>query len=261
MKSGKCSFISVVAMMVMVLLAGILLAAWLAGERQKARRSTCLCNLKCITQALKMYADGYDGMMPSSYLVDHSRRWNARDCLTFTTRLGRGWSDKEMRDRNWSRIPKQTWSQILYESMRCHDTMFCPSDQAHKTDPNTAVSYWYKLANDKAWYGIGCGEPRRKMSDFGYESDQIAFYEHQPFHFGGSGGLRNGAQINVSFLDSHVKTITLRNATSGNPINCAANSNGEPMYYNTRVDPKTGKDAIDKGAAIQIDPAYCYDKL
>ncbi len=36
---------------------------------------------------------------------------------------------------------------------------------------------------------------------------------------------------------------------------------GEPMYYNCRVEPKTGKEIIDKGPAKQIDPTCCYDKL
>jgi len=189
--------------------------------------------------------------MPSSYLVGGKAHWNRNDFLHFATVVG---------NRPPLRSPRRTWPEILYDNMRDKDIMFCPSDPVSRTNPNAQASYWYKTANDKAWYGIGCPEPRRKMGDYGYESDQVAFYEHQPWHCGEIGGLKNGAVINAAYVDTHVEANEMKNATSANPVNCAANSYGEPMYYNTRVDAK-GKAKLDTGPARQIDPAVCYDEF
>ncbi len=165
-----------------------------------ADRSACLNNLKQCAQALKMYADDYDGALPSSYLVGHAPHWNRPDYLKFATLAGKKPDDKS---------PRRTWSQVLYDNMRSKDIVFCPADPVDRSSPNAQASYWYKLANDKAWYGVGCPQPRRKMGDYGYESDQIAFYEHQPFHYGGAGGLRDGARINAAFVDTHVELIAV----------------------------------------------------
>ena len=99
------------------------------------------------------------------------------------------------------------------------------------------------------------------MGDYAFEADQIAFYEHLGWHWGDTGGLKNGVQINASFIDTHVETIWISNATSGDPINCAANSDGEPMYYNTGVDPKTGVAKKQAGPATLTDPTRCCDQL
>jgi len=67
--------------------------------------------------------------------------------------------------------------------------------------------------------------------------------------------------ITASFVDTHVETIVIKNGTSGDPINCVASSDGEPMYYNTAVDSKTGQPKKDTGPAHHIDPTRCYDQL
>jgi type II secretory pathway pseudopilin PulG len=247
----KLSFGSIVAAAVIVVVVSLLLLPVFAQDRETSQKSQCQSNLKQCAQALKMYADDYDGTMPSSYLVSGKEHWNRNDFLRFATLVG---------NRPPKTSPRQTWPEILYDNMRSKDIMFCPSDPVSRNNPNAQASYWYKTANDKAWYGLGCPEPRKKMDDYGYESDQIAFYEHQPWHFGGSGGLKNGTQINASFVDTHVETIVIKNATSANPVNCAANSYGEPMYYNLRVDDR-GKTKSDTGPARQIDPTFSYDTL
>jgi hypothetical protein len=249
MKLTIGGFVAVAALVVAVI---TVLMPVVAQQSDPSEKATCQSNLKQCAQALKMYADDYDNVLPSSCLVGHAPHWNRLDFVKFATLAGKTPD---------STSPRRTWSQVLYDNMRSKDIMFCPSDPVNRNSPNAQASYWYKLANDKAWYGVGCPEPRRAMSDYGYESDQIAFYEHQPFHYGGTGGLKNGARINASFMDTHVETITISNATSGDPVNCAASSNGEPMYYNCRVDDRTAKEMIDKGPAKQIDPTCCYDKF
>lgn len=253
MATGKYSARDMVIIAVLVFLIAMVIVIKTAHEREHARGLTCLNNMKCIAQSLKMYAGDYGDTLPSSRLVSHSKRWNIPDFATFGTTIGNMPLEP--------RAPRQTWSQILYEHMCCQDTAFCPSDSVDKTNPDARTSYWFKLANDKAWYGIGCPEPRRKTGDFYYESDQIAFYEHSGWHFGDSSGcLGNETKINVSYMDTHVEVIEICNATSGDPINCAANSDGEPMYYNTSANEK-GNTKKHDGPAKLTDPTCCYDTL
>jgi len=254
MQSGKCSVLSVVLVFVLFFLVAMALFPVFFDRGHPAYKAKCLNNLKQCAQALKMYADDYNGQMPSSYFVRHSKQWNKRDSLYFCTRRGKTPSSLDS--------PRRTWAEALYYHMKSPDIVFCPKDPVDTTSANPRTSYWYKLANDKAWYGIGCEAPRRSMRDYGYESDQIAFYEHCGWHFGdNSGRLTNGLQINVSYIDTHVETIVIKSATSGDPINCSANSNGEPMYYNTAVDAKTYQPKQDKGPAHHTDPTTCYDSF
>lgn len=262
MASGKCSLLSMVFAVVMVLVIAVVLFPVFFHERIPAGRSVCMSNLKQCGQALLLYADDNNSTLPSSRLVSHASTWSRKDYLTFGTKRGRLPAEPG--------TVRRTWSQILYDYMRNKDIMFCPSDSVDKDGPNPTVSYWYKLANDKAWYGEGCLSPRRRVSDFIVRHDdrfpeinQIAFYEHSSWHYSSDpkAGLKNGFCVNVVHMDTYVEWVELANATSGDPENCAANSDGEPMYYNCRVDPKTGKERVDKGPAKQIDPTYCYDKL
>lgn len=258
MSRGKSFVLNLVLIVVIVVAAALFLFPIFARTHGHARSHSCQSNLKQCAQALKIYCDDYNGMLPSSCLVSHSKQWNRRDFLTFATRIGRLRSDPKMRQSTWQLMRKQTWPQVVLPGW---DIMVCPSDPVDRTNPNAQASYWYKTANDKAWYGIGCGAPRRHIGDYAYESDQIAFYEHLGWHFNDTTGLHNGVRINVSFMDTHVKTILLKNATSGDLINCAANSDGEPMYYDCAVDPKTGYPKTQTGPAKLTDPARCYDKL
>lgn len=217
------------------------------------RREDCTYTVGCpgllkeCAVALQLYWNDYDSHLPSSYLVSHSKKWSRRDSLMFISKLG------EMPPTANTRL--QTWPQVLYGHMKNKDIMWCPSDSADTSNRNSQVSYWYKLANDKAWYGEGCTKPCRTEADFQYNADQICFYEHQGWHCGRSDGLKNDVMINASFMDSHVEAIVVKSATSGNPINCAANSDGEPMYFN--YDNKTHKRAA--GPARYTDPQRYSD--
>lgn len=250
MQSGKCSLLFVVIVFAIFLITAAVLFPIFARPTP-VRKSVCLNNLKLCGQALKMYADDYNGQMPSSYLVSHSKTWDKADYRTFGQTLG-----KFPPEENARRV---TWPQILYDHMKRPEMMFCPSDTVDRTDPYSHTSYWYKLANDKAWYGVGCKVPRRTMNDYAFEADQIAFFERLGWHFGDETGLRNGLRINAVCVDTHVETLVIQNATSGDPINCAANSDGEPMYYNTGVNPKTGVAKRQTGPATLTDPAWSYD--
>ncbi len=247
MRSGRLSILS---MIVMLAIFGLILTAfsvYTARARDARCRRKCLTTLKCMAQSLKMYADDYDTVLPSSYLVNHSKRWNARDAAFFCT--GAGYAEDPQ--ATWRGARPKSWPQFLAETHLCPPYCFADSLSLHRR-----VSFYYKLANDKAWYA-----GHKRISDYGFEADQIAFYERLGFHSGDTSGLKDGVKINVSFIDTHVETITLRDATSGDPVDCAANTNGEPMYYNTRANERGGIENKQKGPATYTDPTCCYDDL
>ncbi len=256
MARGKWSAANLIAVAVVVVVVVALVYPSVRGPRPWEEQRGCGSNLRQCAQVLKMYCDDFDDTFPSSALINHSKTWNRRDYLEFWTVLcPRGRQCFPSIDR------RTTWFEVTYDYMRNKEIMFCIGDPVDRDAAHPTVSYWYKLANDKAWFGVGCDGPRRQTSDYGYESDQIAFYEHSPSHYNANDGLTNGASTHAAFIDTHVEKITIANATSGNPINCAANRDGEPMYYNCHVDPKTGKATASKGPATLTDPSCCYDKL
>ena len=222
-------------------------------EAERERKAACMSNLKEMAVALQIYWNDYDATLPSSAVVSRSPRWKKTDFTLFATKVG----------ALPARGKKQTLMQVLYESMKSKDTMFCPSDPVDRKNPASQGSYWWKCAIDKAWYGVGCAKPCMKEVDFAYNADQVAFYEHNGWHFGQTNGLRNGTQINVAYLDTHVRTVRLRNATSGKPVNCAANTNGEPMYFNFDNNRPAAKDVNpprERNATCYIDPSRYGDR-
>lgn len=275
-KSGFTLIELLVVIAIIAILAAILFPVF-ARAREAARKATCLNNLKQCAQALKMYSDDYEGTLPSSVL-------NAGGG---TTVLQAQWLGM----LNTSTAPKfpptnslkQTWAQVLYDNMRNKDIMFCPSDSTDKavvaadgTTPQYPVlSYWMKPAIDWAWTGAAA---RKKMGDYGYESDQLAFFEYKGWHFNDQAGLKGAVQVNASYMDTHVETITLPDDASSPDKNAAiaspqammmAPGKYEPFYYNTIVDSagnvtKYGGKAPCTAPPIPatlIDPTTCYDTL
>lgn len=236
-----------IALIVGVQLAVLLPVLEAAKERDRA--TTCQNNLHQCAQALKIYIDDYEGTLPSSAIVASSP--NQAQVISFLTGKGEP-------------FPKPygtsgpTWPQILEDWMRTTDIVFCPSDRAR-----TRASYWWKYAIDLAWRDNTIHA--RKTGDYGYESDQIVFYEHAGWHTGDAAGIKNGVKINVAHLDSHVETITVVNGPTAYPpaaderTGAAGIRLGEPMYYNCKVD--GANPPIIHSPADFIDPRYCYDQF
>lgn len=235
----------------------VILAAILFPVTQRhgtsARHSTCHNNLKSIAVALLLYMEDNDNQMPSSALVNHSKKWDRNDFLKFTMTTG------ELPPKS----RPQTYAQVLYYYMKDKDILFCPSDSAYEGNGDRPCSYWWKLAIDKAWYGEGCEKACRNEADFAYNADQIVLYERTGWHFQELDGLKNGVQINVAFMDSHVKTICLRNS-GDNPINTPAPKAGEPAYFNCDFgtnDTDSSEQLPEGELARYVDPARYGDKL
>ena len=248
------SAIEIVLVIVIIILVAAVLFPMFARQREGTPKPRCQSNMKECALAIQLYWGDYDSTLPSSAVVSHSKTWNRRGFLRFATKVGEITNNTK---------GGQTWVQLLYPKMRNRGIWFCDGDPVDQTSRQARASYWWKAAVDKAWYGLGCKKPCRRESDFPYNADQVILYEHQPFHFGGEGGLVNGAQINVAYLDTHVQTRTIRNATSGNPINCAANSDGEPMYFNLdNTKPKDkGNPPANGIPAKYVDPGRYSDML
>lgn len=166
-------------------------------DGQGGRSHMCMNNLKACALALHSYCQDYDGWLPSSQIVSGAREWDRGDFVRFA-------SGPALPSHGH---PRTTWSQVLYNHTKCKDIVFCPSDAANPPRPDSRVSYWWKAAVDRAWYGSGCTKPQRRMAEFPKAADQIVLYERAGFHGEFPQGLRDDVQINVVCLDTHVKRI------------------------------------------------------
>jgi len=217
-----------------------------------ASRDTCQSNLKLCAIAFQSYCADYNGMLPSSVLVSHSPKWNSKDFEVFSSVAGAV-----------NPVPprKRTWPQLVHGYAKHKDIFFCPKDPTRRTVAARG-SYWYKLAVDKAWYGDGCSKPCRRDVDFAFNADQMVLYERAGLHDRAYEGLRNGVRINVAFLDTHVKSVSLVNSLPANGDRWVTSplGPGEPAYFN--FDNKRPKDAgnppPEDTAASYVDPGrYC----
>lgn len=216
----------IVILLVLVILAAVVFPILGRTCHGHARKDDCQWHLKECAIALQLYWNDYDGHLPSSAIVRGSRKWNERDFRVFAARAGGG----------ASRL--RGWAQLAYPYMRSaqyrDEYAYCPSDRAAQQSSGSQTSYWWKLAVDKAWYGVGCKKPCRKESDFAFGADQIVLYEKAGLHHRCPQGLKNGVYINAAYLDTHVKSVGLTNSLSSSNRNWITTPTalGEPAYFN-----------------------------
>jgi len=223
-KSGFTLIELLVVIAIIAILAAILFPVF-AKAREAARKTTCQSNLKECVTALNTYLTDYDGMLPSSAISALS------DGVTTGTDLkheelfcfGYGGTNDSYQAQAVlppvQSTPLVTWAQILYNNMKSKDIMFCGSDGSNAATfangatakPHASYSYWWKWSADQAWNNTLVHA--KKDSDYPYNADSVILYEHAGWHFGDSQGIKSSTQINVAFLDSHVRTVSIRYAT------------------------------------------------
>lgn len=250
-----------VVIAIIAILAAILFPVF-ARAREAARKSSCQSNMKELGLALALYHSDYDAMLPSSALVNPAATvkpttWSESAYVTFATTRG-------LLPPTASASP-QTWAMLLYPHMKNQDIIWCPSDGSKTSDPsltNVAISYRYKAAIDRAWFGDP-GWNCRKDGEFEYPADQIVFYEHSGWHWGDAGrGHSEGVTLNTTYIDGHVKQIRLKNASGS--ADRSATAAGEPNYFNyVNMNPTNPSDTsfVPKhvGAGQYYDPRYYSD--
>ncbi len=258
-RSGFTLIELLVVIAIIAILAAILFPVF-ARAREAARRSTCQSNLKQCAQALKMYLDDFDSMMPSHVVAGVGYD---TFCGTLCAGGENAFPTPTLRATIW---------ELLYEDMRNKGIMWCPSDSQDHFVGNAPTSYWYKYAMDYAWTAANA---RRKASDYGYESDQIAFFEHKGWHYQDSNGIRGPVggtpvELNASFMDSHVEKIALPVCAGTTYVTAPSQmtSSVSPFFYNLYVDPNTHVESAATGTSISTnangqgwDPSMNYDKL
>ncbi|MCE5314064.1 MAG: prepilin-type N-terminal cleavage/methylation domain-containing protein [Armatimonadota bacterium] len=260
-KSGFTLIELLVVIAIIAILAAILFPVF-ARAREAARKTNCQNNIKNCATALTLYWNDYDGTLPSSaiYASNNTAYTNATTEPTvnyykyFATCLG------VVPPERIATTPAYigTWPQVLYGHMKNKNIMFCPSDSANNnpsdTDaPTTNISYWFKYAADYAWVN-----GNKKEGNFSYSSDQIIFYEHKGWHFGAD-ELGDEVQINVAFMDTHVRTITLKNSASkgtSTAWNASTINPGEPNYYNANLDTNCWVDGNGNTTTTSLSSAY-----
>lgn len=245
-KSGFTLIELLVVIAIIAILAAILFPVF-AKAREAARKSTCQNNLKECALAIQVYWNDFDSTLPCPYLGTGGTVSTAG----FVTGAG-----------NCVLPPavgavRKGWAQVVYDYMKSKEIMFCPSDSVDKNNAASAYSYWYKTSVADAWCGVSSASaktcpPAKKEGDFAFNADQIILYESKVFHAGGitfsQCNSTNPPQINVAYLDSHVKNVTLKDYGTD-----TWNTAGEPFYFNyDNVNAKPAK-------ADNIDPRTWID--
>lgn len=194
---------------------------------------TCQTNLKHIWKAFAMYQSDWDATLPSSFLCGRSKIWNPDDFTYFASQQGTLPAPPETLHRSWPMV----LSSYISDS-KC---LWCPLDRGRSNSPSARISYYWKAAIDRAWYGDDTtGERFQKEGDYLYQGDQIILYERNSWHYNRYGtGLANGALINCAYMDGHVCAVEIRDSGYSrreDPAGPLPRSGvGEPAWFNYSI--------------------------
>ena len=283
-KSGFTLIELLVVIAIIAILAAILFPVF-ARAKEAARKTNCQNNIKQCAVAVQLYYGDYDGSLPSSAIPLPLGGTNTQ--VAFVT----GNNDAQL-TAGQPPVPAGSWAALVYSYIKSKDAMWCPSDSNKDAAPTTAkqgdsgfgagtsgggLSYWWKPAADAAW--IDQTVKARKESDYAYNADQVILFEHKGFHSGET-GVKISSQINMAFLDTHVKTITLPSTITGSTASTVAVSYSptptspaiddytkafEPYYWDyynapdgTAINSGGVKPAV---SGAQLDPRIYSDKF
>lgn len=194
------------------------------------RKPSCQNNLKELGISIALYYGDFDATLPSSILYGGSKTWKSSDFMYFAGKEG-------TLPPPAATATHPTWPMLLYSYMKNKDIVWCPSDLDRREDENAVVSYYWKAAIDRAWYGDAKVKPSRKEGDFDFPADQIIMYERAGWHWGDADkGFADGVTINCLFLDGHVSSRRIANsgygASENPPTPLPKSGVGEPAWFN-----------------------------
>jgi prepilin-type N-terminal cleavage/methylation domain-containing protein len=162
-----------VVIAIIAILASLLLPA-VAKSKDKARNIACLSNLKQLGIAVRMYADGHDGLLPIAEQLPSMPATNpplSRICDLLAPELG----------YDTNHLPTQI-------------TVFlCPNDRASRFENEGSSYEWFAHYN-----GRPVDNPRTSQNPI---SDATLMYDYERFH-------NDGRSVNALFADYHVATLT-----------------------------------------------------
>ncbi|MEN6520442.1 MAG: hypothetical protein ABFD46_04730 [Armatimonadota bacterium] len=246
-----------IAIAVIICVIAVILLPVFMRAREPSYKPSCQINLKELGVAVQLYQGDYNGMMPSSFLYGGRKTWDKSDFTHFAKERGT--------------LPpppgakSSTWPMLLYQYIKNkrEDALWCPSDPNRSDNPSAAVSYYWKAAIDRAWYGDDKFKAR-KYDDFAFPADQIILYEHNGWHWAEQNrGLVDGVTINCVFIDSHVAPKRIANSgytASDNPPEPLPKSGvGEPAWFNHNF--KSGSNAGKASKGAYWNPQMWGDKL
>ena len=209
-------------------------------NQEQGRQWSCANNLKKIGTAIRMYVDDWNDTLPSSVVCATGSAPTEQEITKFLTATFTGEPPTGTKPVSWAQF-------LLPYLSSWEDRVYCPSDVL-----KTTLSYWWVAAIDQAWRTLGV----RRDTQFCCPSDQIVFYEHSAWHYGGARGIREQSVINAAYLDGHVQRLIVRNGPKAYPSKTdeqsgqASRRTGAPMYFNY----DTAKAAFHPGVADYVDP-------
>lgn len=244
--------------------------------REAARHASCQSNMRELGTVLHMYWADYDNMLPSSalHMPEGAGNWDPLASAEFCAELGAVPPPKRLAPAGVH------WIQLGWRYLVNKDSIWCPTDEAnawwHHPDARTFVSYIYKPAVDRAWFGgLYPLDPKkpgenlvmkcfRKDSDFPRPDAQMILFEKKSWHWGeAQRGWRENVRLNAAFMDGRVESITLRQAADFDACENAADlaaamrRPGEPFWFNCRRE----NDKEITGRGVWYDPRIYYDRV
>lgn len=168
------------------------------SARISAQRTVCISNLHQNSIALFLYAQDYDGMMPS-YLVDPESASHPEDLVY--------WHDHFCRATR-SVADGVTWASLVRSYLsggnRCWpEVLFCPADQDRQTRPQTSYEFKMWLADSRGTDQLlDPASTAMLWEQWAYHLD-IHYSEHD-----------SRAVLNTVFADGHARPLRLSDTTT-----------------------------------------------
>lgn len=214
-----------VTLAIMSVIAAIALPVF-ARARHEAQRSACLSNLHQAALAIRMYADDHEGAFPT-YLADSESAARSHDPVyrhdhfCQAMRLIPGQVTWVSLVSNYSARPKASGlrqvENVVAPPLPAYRSLFvCPADKDRSA--RVATSYEFKL-----WLA----EDRRE-AEVVSPSEMVMIWEQWAYHLPGlQSEYDRRAQMNVAFVDGHVRWLRLAETSS------ARFGSGPNMHGNT----------------------------